>query len=784
MAVAARAQAVHGVVVDQTGLPLPGVTIQLLNGSATTSTLTTGPDGTFTLDPSTPGETVTATLDGFETSRVPRAEAAHIVLAIAHTTETATVVAPTIAAASPTVALLGSTLTATNIARLPSTRMKARESLPLLPSVVRGPDGLMELGGARAWETPIILDGFNITDPATGLSSLNLPFEAVRGIDALRDPMSISYGRLIGGLVNMQTTSGGDAFTSGLQSFIPRPRLSSPGFGRIEGVFPRAYAGGSAAAGRLRYFGAIEYDYERVAVPDVTSAHGPAVVDQSAVGFLRLDVQFSPRQTTTVEGFLFPYGRQNAGLSPKRVEDSTVDQRGTDWFGGITHRFVQNQSSVFTLQFGVLKHSGRFLPNGTGTAYLSPDGWAGNWFASADRQSARYSVEGSWERISKIAGQTHDMTFTGDLVVRRLTGHVVESPIVVSDVNGRTVRAIEFGAAATIQAGDLPLGVSARDVWHVTERLQFDTGIRVDDVKWARATPSARFGFRYELDPEAKTVLKGGYGGFVGAIGLMVPAFAGYPLRIDRTFDPGSGRLVSERQLQPSTGTLDFPHAVAATIGVEHQFSRGLDGQVTVTNRRTTHIATLSVPAASGPELVASDGSGTYRDVQVSVRKLLGHDQQVFVSYVRSSARGELNDFVAMAQAVDAPIVRPGGQARLSTSAPHRVLMWGTFNLPSAIVISPVVEWRSGFPYSTYNAHYAYAGQPNSEQYPAFVSADMIVYKTFTVKDRSADIGMQIFNLTNHNNPRDVYSVVGTPRFGEFTNSVGPVLRGYMLLKW
>ena len=88
--------------------------------------------------------------------------------------ETTTVIAlaPTLAPASPTTALLGSTLTANTVSRLPSSRLKARESLPLLPSVVRGPDGLIQLGGARAHETPVLLDGFNVTDPATGNSSL------------------------------------------------------------------------------------------------------------------------------------------------------------------------------------------------------------------------------------------------------------------------------------------------------------------------------------------------------------------------------------------------------------------------------------------------------------------------------------------------------------------------------------------------------------------------------------------------------------------------------------
>jgi hypothetical protein len=99
-------------------------------------------------------------------------------------------------------------------------------------------------------------------------------------------------------------------------------------------------------------------------------------------------------------------------------------------------------------------------------------------------------------------------------------------------------------------------------------------------------------------------------------------------------------------------------------------------------------------------------------------------------------------------------------------------------------VVSPVVEWRSGFPYSVVDARYFYIGTPNSQSYPTFFSADMVVYKTFTIHDRSADFGLQIFNVTNQFNPRDVYPVSGAPRFGEFTNSVGPIIRGYMLLKW
>jgi len=780
----ARAQTIRGVVVDQTGLPLPGATVQLLSGPTTVATITTGPDGSFVIDDMMVGDTIVASLEGFEQARVSRDQATRIVLVIARTSETTTVVASTIADASPTAALLGSTLTATNIARLPSTRMKARESLPLLPSVVRGPDGLMQIGGARAYETPIVLDGFNVTDPATGLSTLNLPFEAVRGIDALRDPMSVSYGRLIGGVVKMETTPGGDRFVKGVQGFIPRPRLSTPDFGRIESALPRAYVGGSLSAGRIRYFGAAEYDYERVTVPDVTSSRGSAVTDQSAVGFMRVDVQVSPRYTVTAEGFVFPNSTGLQGLSPRRDETATVDRSGVDVFGGVTHRFVQSQASVLTLQMGALTHHGRFLPNGQGTSTLTPDGWTGNWFATARRNSGRYNLQGSWEHINKVANQVHDVTIGGELAYRTLDGDITEGPVVVRDSLGRTMRTVEFGPGAQLNVHDVPMSAYVRDVWRLTQRLQIDGGVRIDGSSYAPAMPSARVGARYDVDSDARTVLKVGAGTFVGNIALMVPAFGSYPTRIDREYDPTTGAVIQENRFQPTTGALRFPNGTAATVGLEHQFMPGLDGQITATVRHTANVATLNVPPASGALTVASNGAGNYHDVQLSIRRLLGDDQQVFVSYVRAYAEGDLNDFAAMSQAVDSPIVLPNDRARLPTDARHRVLTWGTFNMPMRMVISPVVEWRSGFPYSTFDPRYSYMGAPNSRQFPAFVSADMIVYKTFTVKERSADIGVQVFNLTNHGNPRDVYSIAGSSRFGEFTNSVGPVVRGYMLLKW
>src|SRR5262249_28536132 len=154
-----------------------------------------------------------------------------------------------------------------------------------------------------------------------------------------------------------------------------------------------------------------------------------------------------------------------------------------------------------------------------------------------------------------------------------------------------------------------------------------------------------------------------------------------------------------------------------------------------------------------------SDGAGSYRELQVSVRRTWDNDQQVFVSYVRAASMGELNDFASIFQAMDTPLLQPAGRARTSNDAPHRVLSWATFNLPRRVVVSPVAEWRSGFPYSPLNVRQLYDGAPNGRTFPQFMAVDAVVYKTVTWKRRNADVGVQLFNLTSHGNPRDVYPV-------------------------
>ena len=322
-----------------------------------------------------------------------------------------------------------------------------------------------------------------------------------------------------------------------------------------------------------------------------------------------------------------------------------------------------------------------------------------------------------------------------------------------------------------------------RDSWRVDDRLRLDGGVRVDWTSLGGgAVPSARLGARYALG--AGTAVSGTVGEFVGTIPLLVPAFGGFPVRTDTTFDPASATALGSAVLAPSVSDLALPRARVLSLRVERHLAEGWDVLVGGSLRRASRLATLDVRAGAGALAVTSTGASRYHELEVAARHTWGDGNEAFVSYTRSSVRGNLNDFSSLFAFGDVEVLRPDATGRLAADAPNRWLGWSTFMLPRGFILAPAMEWHSGFPYSTLDAARAYAGVPAGSSYPAFFSLDVGVFKTVDVRGRRVKAGVQIFNATNHFNPREVYAVPGAPQFGTFTNSVGPTLRGVLTFLW
>ena len=782
----ARAQPVRSVVVDQTGLPLPGVRIEVYRGDDIVQSLTTEGDGGFTLASGRPDDIVRAVLDGFETARVPRRAADKIVLQLAGAHEVTEVVASALISSGSSMEHLGSSMSAPLALKLPMARPRILQALPLLPAVVRGRDGLLRIGGTRPHESSLWIDGFDVTDPVTGTTAIDLPNESVKGMAVVREPVSATFGGVLGSMASIETTAGTGAFHAGVQGFIPRPRLNQQyGLGRIEAFYPRAYAGGHA--GHARFFTSAELNFERVPVPGVTTSSGTPVAGATGVTtFARVDVDLTSRNTLSVEGLFLPATTSYSGLSPLQQPAAAPNVSSRDLFGGVVDRVVVSSSDVLTLRVGVLNHNTNIEAAGAGAAILAPDGWQQNWFSQVDTSGTRRTAALTWDRAGLTTHGSHTFSATTDLQLRNMSSSMQHQDIRIQDDGGRLLRTIDFAPLARpMDANDTSGGFGLRDLWDITPRLQVDLDLRVDwYTHFFNMTPSPRVGLRYVLHEATRTTLKASAGQFVGRVPLGAVAFPQFPTRVDTSFDPATGAVIRAATYVPAGTLLELPRADGVALELEHQIRPGLEAQAAVRARYGRRLPTVAVSPDGGEAVLASTGTSTYRELQVSLRQTWSADRQTFVSYVHSTSRGDINDFGSLFSNLDAPLFEPGVATLAATDSPDRLRAWATFALPLDFVVSPAVDWRTGFPYSVQDRYRHYVGTPNSERLPAFFSVDLTTFKTFRLFAQNMDLGLQIFNLTDHFNPRDVITVVDSPRFRELTNNPGRTFGGYMQIRW
>ncbi len=356
----------------------------------------------------------------------------------------------------------------------------------------------------------------------------------------------------------------------------------------------------------------------------------------------------------------------------------------------------------------------------------------------------------------------------------------------MQDDSGRRTRCVTFAASpAPLSVSDRSAGAGLRDIWDVNSQLQVDLNLRVD---WNRRAsgivPSPRLAIRWALDPAHHTVVKASVARFVGLAPLGALAFPQFPSRVDQKFNPVSGALISTSTFQMGSATLDLPRADGLSVEIEHEVQPGLDLQAGYRVRRGSHLPTVNVPVGGGTVLLTSSGESLYQEFSISARKVWSADTTAFISYVHSVGRSDFNDFGSLFVNLDTPFLEPAGRVTTASQVPDRLRAWATTELPGQVVVSPSIDWRTGFPYSVVDAYRQFVNAPNSQRFPTHFALDLTVFKTFGVMGRKLDLGVQFFNLTGHDNPRDVISVVSSSRFGELTNNPGRTFGGYMQIRW
>ncbi len=81
------------------------------------------------------------------------------------------------------------TLPAQQVKELPSRPATVADALPMIPGVVRKPDGGLEISGSAEHRSSLIVNSADVTDPATGQFGLTVPIDSVQSVTVYQTPL-------------------------------------------------------------------------------------------------------------------------------------------------------------------------------------------------------------------------------------------------------------------------------------------------------------------------------------------------------------------------------------------------------------------------------------------------------------------------------------------------------------------------------------------------------------------------------------------------------------------
>ncbi len=667
-----------------------------------------------------------------------------------------------------------------------------QDALPLLPGVVRGPDGLMNIKGARASQSGTLVNSASGADPVTGEQAISLPLEAVASVKVLSSPFSAEYGQFAGGVTEVETRSGTDEWKYLVNNFFPRFRSRGGDFQGVESVTPRFTFAGPISKGKLYLFQSFDYRFVYVPVPSLP----PLQSDQQFETFdsaTQVDWSISERHHLSANFDLYPEIAKYAQLNTFNPQPVTPSFHQHGDLLSFHESAVMGQDLLET-SFSVKRADMDVYPSSKviGSLTLYPEQNFGTWYNQENRSSWLYQGSQVFHKNDLKALGTHLLSIGYEFDSSNYEGNVTNQPVIVLRENHTTSQVVTFGDPASLSASSNNIALYVQDHWSPNQRVSLDLGVRAehDGLASSDLVGAPRLGFVIAPTSDNRTAVRGGVGLFYDKIPLNVPTFLSYPAETVTEFAVNGVTALGE----PTTFThslaapgLRLPYSVSWSLQVDREINQAVTLRLGYEGRSTRRDFLVEPVAASADSPAAlellNNGRQRYHEFQATVRwQPSAHHATVYASFVRSYAHGDLNTFGQFFGNFPYPIIRPNQFGALPYDAPNRFLLWGTLALPFKIQFSPVLDVHTGFPYSQVDDNLNFVGQRDSQRFPAFASLDSQILRPFRVtvlnRKHTLKAGIKIFNATSHFNPRDVQNNIFSPHSGALYNSVGALVRG------
>jgi len=668
-----------------------------------------------------------------------------------------------------------------------------QSAIALTPGVVRDGSGNDYLKGTRVGQSSYTVNGADVTDPVTGKLAFEIPLEAANSVKIEENPYSAEFGRFTGGVTNLETKGGTDKFKISAARFFPT--LRNVFSTKIDSFRPRLTFSGPIVKKRLYFLQSFEYRFRRDLVPSQPKPDNNTTVE-AFNAFTQIDWNINNKNSLKFNAAIFPQKLRNVNLDTFNSPATTPNYKQRGMLFTVSEQSVFKDASFLLSEINYKTFDVDVFAKSNLPFSIAPEANAGGYFADTRRRTSRLQFrEVYFSRPLKFYGE-HSLKTGFEYNRNNISGDFRFSPISIRRLNGTLAQRIGFvNPASRVRLDYNEFGVFVQDRFVVNPKLTLEYGIRYDRDSIARRSNIApRFSFLLAPFKNQRTIFRGGVGIFYDKTLASAGYFANqnqnsaqFPERIVTNF-AADGATVSEpprRFFNQIAGQLKNPRSVRYNFQVDQGITENLIARVGFLQRFTTAdllIQPVTTGANTGALQLSSTGKSRYTEMQFILNYNKPKSVELTASYVFSRSRSDLNSADRFLGDYPSFVVRPNEYAPLPFDAPQRFLLSGTIYAPRDIQITPLFEIRSGFPFSAVNERLDFVGARNlTGRFPRYLSLDLQVTKGFQIpfifKDKRLRVGVALFNLTNHFNPRDVQTNLTSPNYGKFYNSLGTAVK-------
>jgi Carboxypeptidase regulatory-like domain/TonB dependent receptor len=666
-----------------------------------------------------------------------------------------------------------------------------RNALTFIPGVSPDAFGQPHVAGAETYQTLLLLDGFNVSQPTNGELVVRTSVDSFRSIAVTPSREPAEFGKGSGGVLGLNTRMGNDHFRFNATDFIPAPQ-------DVKGISlanwtPIYTMSGPIRKGKMWFIDTLDGEFD----DDVTKQL-PSGADSDHIwrmdNLVKLQSNLTTRNIVTAS-FLSDYLHDEyAGEWALMPQATTPTEVETAYIGSLKDLYYFRGGALLESGFGVDQYSLTLTPQGDAGYIQTILASAGNYYLHENTLARRvqglanlYLPPHQWHGRHDIkAGAdvdrlNYDAQFQRQPISFVQSGSPQPCP---TDANGLPIVPEPTCARYSVFSGgnystlyNAEASAYAEDRWLVTNRLLIEPGVRLDWDEIIR-TPlfSPRLAGTYIFDSESNTKLSAGIGITYDAtsLGLIHQALEGQ--RIDYFFDTNgcpqqaNGASVTCVAASPEPAPIPLPttfvvnrSALAAprylnwSISLEKKLPADVFLKLEFIEKRGVHgfaYNTLN-GAVDGNFLLGNGRDDRYDAFTVSLRHRFSQHYEIFGAYTRSRAiTNQVFDF-----SLDLPVLSQQLPGPYPWDTPNRFVGYGVlpfFKLPIIHKFDLVysAEARTGLPVNATSEQGTIypADPPGTFRLPTYYTINLEFEKRIHLFGRYWAVRVGFDNVTNHGN--------------------------------